>query len=220
MTKSPVKREIKQSSFAHQIITTGVPVSEKFRKIFGEKADTAKSEIQGLLNAGILRSSSSSWASSINVVSKKDGKYGLCGGYRKLNSSTAPDKYPPPLIQDAFKLLNKKSVFTTLDLKKAYHQIPMHRDDIQKTAITTPWSLYEYLVMPIGLKNATQTFQRYMNHIFKDLNFVFIYVDDIIIASKNPEQHRQHLHQVLQKLEDNSLTINIEKCNIGQPEVN
>lgn len=84
------------------------------------------------------------------MVRKKNNSWRLCGDYRKLNSITVPDKYAPPLIHSLFPLLHGKTIFSIIDLERAYHQIPMHQDDIQKTAITTPWGLYEYTVMPFG----------------------------------------------------------------------
>ncbi|XP_066600153.1 uncharacterized protein [Prorops nasuta] len=125
-------------NFAHRILTSGPPVTQRFRKLFGEKSAAGKAEIQLLLNNGILRPSSSPWSSPIHMVLKKDGTYRLCGDYRKLNSVTVPDMYPPPLMQDVFSTLHGKRIFSTIDLEKAYHHIPMHPDDIIKTAITTP----------------------------------------------------------------------------------
>lgn len=128
--------------------------------------------------------------------------------------------YPPPFIQDLFQRLPGKRVFTKLDLDRAYYQIPMHPDDIQKTAIITPWGLFEYVVMPFGLKNATQSFQRFMDSVFRDLDFVFVYIDDILIMSKNEAEHLQHLEIVFERLKAHSLSINNDKCVFGQTEVN
>ena len=113
----------------------------------------------------------------------------------------------------------EKNVFSTIDLEKAYNQIPVNKDSIAKTAIATPWGLYEYVGMPFGLKNASQTFQRYVDHIFRGLDFVFIYIDDIIVMSENEEQHRDHVQQVFQRLAEHKLTINVNKCNFGRKEV-
>lgn len=95
----------------------------------------------------------------------------------------------------------------------------MDEADIKKTAITTPWGLFEYLVMPFELKNATPTFQRKIDTIFRGMDFVFAYIDYMIIMSENKKQHRDHLRQVLKKLLDHSLTINVNKCTFGQQEV-
>lgn len=210
----------KRSSYAHKIVTNGQPVTAKARKLAGDKATAAKAEIHNSLEIGDLRPSSSNWASPIHLTPKKDNSWRMCGDYRKLNSITQPDKYPPPHIRNLFPLLHGKNIFSTIDLNKAYHQIPMHEDDIPKTAIITPWGLFEYVVMPCELKNATQTFQRFMDSVFRDLDFVFVYIDDILVMSNDQEQHEQHLRQVFQKLKDYSLSINPSKCHFGQPQVN
>lgn len=220
ITKSTPFKPKKSSDLEHHIITTGPPVTERYRKLFGDKAIAAKTEIQRLLDFEVIRPSSSAWASPIHLVKKKNGSYRLCGDYRKLNSVTVIDKYAPPLIQSLFLVTHGKQIFSTIDLDRAYNQIPVHDSDISKTAITTPWGLYEYLGMPFGLKNATQTFQRYMDYIFRGLDYVFIYIDDILIMSENDAQHRDHLQQVLQRLSDNNLSININKCTFGKSTVN
>ncbi|XP_066584056.1 uncharacterized protein [Prorops nasuta] len=216
VTQPSPKVKIGKTNFAHRIITTCQPVSQKFRRLFGEKAVAARREIQQLLDMGALRPSNSPWASPIHLVKKKDGSYRMCGDYRGLNAATVHDSYPPPLIHDVFPMLQGKTIFSTIDLERAFHQIPMHEEDIGKTAITTPWGLYEYLVMPFGLKNATQTFQRYINHIFRDLEFVFIYVDDILVMSDTEQQHQVHLEKVFERLQQNNFTVNLQKCNLGK----
>ncbi|XP_066591906.1 uncharacterized protein [Prorops nasuta] len=219
ITKPTGRPTLKDMSFAHRIVTTGPPVFERSRKIFGERAAAAKAEINALLEAGTLRPSRSPWASPIHVAPKKDGTFRVCGDYRRLNAITVPDKYAPPLIQDLFPLLHGKTVFSSLDLTKAYHQIPMAEEDVQKTAITTPWGLYEYVAMPFGLKNATQSFQRYINHVFRELEFVFVYVDDILVMSENKTQHETHLKAVFKVLKDSNLSINPHKCKLGREDI-
>ncbi|XP_066595495.1 uncharacterized protein [Prorops nasuta] len=219
ITKPNGKHILKESTFAHHINTKGAPVFERFRKIFGEKAKAAKAEIANLLDAGILQPSRSPWASPIHVVPKKDGSYRLYGDYRRLNAITVPDRYAPPLIQDIFPMLHGKTIFSSLDLEKAYYQIPITKEDVPKTAINTPWGLYEYLVMPFGLKNATQTFQRYIDHLFRGLDFTFVYVDDILIMSENETQHRNHLKAVFEILKESCLSINLSKFKLRKSEI-
>lgn len=204
---------------AHRILVTCQPIAERPRKLAGEKLIAAKAEIDFMLNQGILQPSSSPWASPIHLVKKKTGGWRTCGDYRKFNANTTPDRYPPPLIQDLFHRLSNKSIFTTLDLERAYYQIPMATEDVQKTAIITPFGLYEFLVMPFSLRNATQTCQRYIDSIFRDLNFVFCYIDDIIIMSQSTEEHLNHLRQVFNRLRRHRLTINVSKCVFIKPEV-
>lgn len=153
------------------------------------------------------------------MVEKSKG-WRLCGDYQRLNAVTQPDKYSPPHIQSLFPQLYGKKVFTTIDLERAYYQVPVHPDDIEKTAITTPWGLFEYVVMPFGLKNATQTFQRYMDGIFRGMDDVFVYIDDIIIMTENLSQHRERLREVFRKLQEHNLSINVSKCHFEKDEVN
>jgi len=96
----------------------------------------------------------------------------------------------------------------------------MAEEDIPKTAVTTPFGLFEFTTMPFGLKNASQTFQRYMNSTFQGMDFVFCYIDDILVASETPEQHRTHLRLVFEKLQEAGIIVNAAKCNFGTEEVN
>ena len=116
-------------------------------------------------------------------------------------------------------ILHGTKVYSTLDLKRAFYQIPLHPDDIEKTAVITPFGLYEYTVMTFGLRNAAQTFQRFADAALGDLSFVFVYIDDILIASPNLEIHKKHLQIVLERLQKFGLQLNLEKCAFGQPEV-
>lgn len=203
----------------HRIITTGQPTAERKRKLAGKKWIDARAEIQTMLNAGIIRSPESPYASPLHMQPKASGDWRPCGDYRKLNAQTVPDRYPAPLIQDLFPLLHGCAVFSTIDLLKAFNQIPMAEEDIEKTAIITPFGLFEFVVMPYGLKNASQTFQRFVDSIFRDLEFVFVYIDDIIVMSKNHAEHTNHLEIVLSRLRQHALTINPNKCVLGQSQV-
>ena len=119
-----------------------------------------------MLDAGIVRPSKSPWASPLHLVPKKNpGEWRITGDYRALNSITKPDRYPLPFIQSLSNKLHGGTVFSKIDLLKAYHQIPMSPDDIKKTAVTTPFGLFEYCFMPMGLRNAGSTFQRFIDSI-------------------------------------------------------
>lgn len=172
-----------------------------------------------MVDLGICRPSRSCWASPLHVVPKKNGEKRYCGDYRRLNAVTTPDKYPVPHIQDLLNSFHGASVFTTLDLVRAYHQIPMNPADIQKTAVVTPFGLFEFTKMQFGLCNASQTFQRYMDHIFRDLDFVTAYIDDLCISSKSMPEHIQHLKTVFERLKKYGLVINVDKCVFAQESV-
>jgi len=203
----------------HVIETTGPPVFAKARRLDAEKLRQAKAEFDKLEAAGIVRRSKSQWASPLHMVAKKDGTWRPCGDFRRLNLVTKRDCYPLPNIQDFSSRLHGCTVFSTIDLVKGYHQVPVAAEDVPKTAIITPFGLYEYLKMPFGLRNAAQTFQRLMDHLFSGLDFVFVYLDDILIASRTQEEHVHHLRQVFQVLQQAGLQINPEKCVFAAGEV-
>jgi hypothetical protein len=126
------------------------------------------------------------------MVPKPSGSWRPCGDYRRLNSATTPDKYPLPNLQDLSNFLNGSTIFSKIDLEKVYHQIPMQKSDIPKTAIITPFGLFEFLYMPFGLSNAAQTFQRLMDSLFCDFPFIFIYLDYMLIFSCSHSDHLGH----------------------------
>ena len=206
-------------SVQHVINTTGDPVSSKPRVLSPAKYEAVKAEFDKLLQLGVIQPSSSPWSSPLHAVKKADGTWRPCGDYRALNSKTKPDRYAIPNIQAFHHRLRGASIFTKLDLVKAYHFIPIAPEDVPKTAICTPWGSFEYLRMPFGLRNATSTFQRFIDSLFRDLPFVLAYVDDILVYSENSEQHEDHVRQVFRRLSDNGLRINPTKCEFSQPSV-
>lgn len=182
LTLPPVFNHLKteNSGVTHRIITKEQPVFSRPRRLNPEMLSVAKTEFENMLKLGICQPSSSPWASPLHMAKKKNGQWRPCGDYRRLNAQTIHDQYPVPHIQDFTQTLSGTTLFTVLDLTRAYNQIPIHPDDREKTAIITPFGLFEFNVMTFGLRNAAQTFQRYMNNIFGDLDFVFVYIDDIM----------------------------------------
>jgi hypothetical protein len=196
----------------HTIETTGRPVFAKARRLDPDKLRQAEAEFRELEAAGIIRHSDSSWLSLLHMVRKKDGSWRPCGDYRRLNLATTHDRYPFPTILDLSNELHGCKFFSCIDLVKGYHQIPMAAQDIAKTAIITPFDLFENLFMPFRLRKVAQTFQRFMDSLFKHLPFLFCYLDDLIIASHTLDEHNEHLRQIFTIIQENGLQINPAKC--------
>ena len=203
----------------HHIITSGRPVTAKFRRLDSAKLKAAREEFQRLELEGIVRRSDSDWASPLHMVMKSDGTWRPCGDFRRLNIISEADCYPLPNMADITSSLAGAQVFSKLDLKKGYHQIPVHPDDVKKTAIITPFGLFEFLRMPFGLKNAGMTFQRFMDRVLAGLPFILVYLDDILVASPDRQTHAVHLRLVLERLRDNGLVLNRSKCQFFRSEV-
>ena len=191
----------------------------KPRRLDEEKLKSAKRYFSEMEELGIIRRSSSPWASPLHVVPKADGSLRPCGDYRRLNQETEDDRYPLPHIHSFNTHLKGAKVFSKVDLTKGYHQIPMAAEDVCKTAIITPFGLFEFLRMPFGLKNSAQAFQRLMDSIFGDIPFAFVYLDDVLIASKSRQEHFVHLKQVFDLLQENGLAVNAKKCELGVDEL-
>jgi len=190
------------------------PIAKRpYRLSFAEQQELHK-QIQELLDQGYIRPSTSPWGSPVLFVKKKDGTMRLCVDYRALNDATVKDTFPLPLIDDIMNDTHGAKIFSKIDLAQAYHQIRMKDSDISKTAFTTKNGSYEYTVMPFGLCNAPSVFQRAITQALEGLIGItcVAYLDDILIYSKNEEQHDKHVREILDRLRANKLFAKPEKC--------
>ena len=204
----------------HVITTTCPhPVKAHYRRLDKDKLAAAEAEFLAMEQQGIVRRSKSNWASPLHMVRKKDGTWRPCGDYRQLNLATKPDLYPPPHMEDLSTKLEGMKHFTTIDLRKGYWQIPVAAKDVEKTAVITPFGLWEFLRMPFGLKNAGQTFQRFVDNILAGIPHVFVYMDDILVASPTAAEHKKDVQRVMEVLEQHGLVINREKCQFQKSQV-
>lgn len=199
----------------HHISTKGPPVFAKPRRLDPTKLDAAKKEFRMMEEMGIVRRSNSPWSSPLHMVRKPNGSWRPCGDFRTLNAATVPDRYPIPHVQDVTARLHGSRVFSKLDLVKGYFHIPVAEQDIQKTAIATPFGLFEFLRMPFGLRNAAQSFQRLMDLVLQDLDHVFVYIDDILIATPDTKSHIAVMRKVCERLCQHGLALNYSKCEFG-----
>ena len=163
-----------------------------------------KKQIRELLDQGYVQPSSSPWGAPVLFVEKKDGTQRMCIDYRSLNEVTIKNKYPLPRIDDLFDQLKGACVFSKIDLRSRYHQLRIRHSDIPKTAFVTRYGLYEFTVMSFGLTNAPAYFMYLMNKVFMEYldKFVVVFIDDILVFSKNEEEHEDPLRLVLQKLRE------------------
>ena len=182
-------------------------------------------QLDHMQSAGVIRPSSSPWASPVVMVRKKDGTHRFCIDYRQLNAVTKADTYPLPRIDDLLDQLGQCRFFSTLDLASGYWQIRVSPASREKTAFVTPQGLYEFLVMPFGLTNAPAVFQRLMQRLLMGLNpeagpdFVTVYIDDILVFSPTLEEHLINLQAVIRRIEEAGLKLKPSKCRFVCKEV-
>ncbi|GJR97390.1 putative reverse transcriptase domain-containing protein [Tanacetum coccineum] len=154
------------------------------------------------------------WEELVLFVKKKDGSFRMCIDYRELNKLTVKNRYPLPRIDDLFDQLQGSSVYSKIDLRLGYHQLRVRDEDIPKTAFRTRYGHYEFQVMPFGLTNAPAVFMDLMNRVCKPYldKFVIVFIDDILIYSRNEEEHANHLRIILELLRKEKLYAKFSKC--------
>ena len=129
-----------------------------------------------------------------------------------MNAQTVPDRYPISHIQDFTQRLAGSEVFSKIDLVRAYYQIPVEPSDVHKTTVATPFSLFNFTRTPFGLRNSGQTFQRFIDNVTRDLDFLFVYLDDLLVTSPNHRTHKKHLQILFTRLAEYGIIIGPEKC--------
>ncbi|GJR20134.1 putative reverse transcriptase domain-containing protein [Tanacetum coccineum] len=176
-------------------------------------------QLQELSDKGFIRPSSSPWGAPVLFVKKKDGSFRMCIDYRELNKLTVKNRYSLPRIDDLFDQLQGSSVYLKIDLRSGYHQLRVRKKDIPKTAFRMRYGHYEFQVMPFGLTNTPAVFMDLMNRVCKPYldKFVIVFIDDILIYSRNKKDHEEHLKLILELLKKEELYTKFSKCEFWIP---
>jgi len=223
MPPFPREREV-----AHRIeLEPGAqPPSKRPYRLNPLELDELKKQLEELTSRGYIQPSTSPYGAPVIFVKKKDGSMRLCVDYRALNAVTVKNSYPLPKIDELLDRLHGAKVFSKMDLAQGYHQVRVAESDIPKTAFRCQLGHFEFKVMPFGLCNAPSTFQALMNKVLRQhpggaalLEYVIVYLDDILIFSKTEEEHLQHLEEVCKRLQAESLFAKRSKCSFGMTEV-
>ena len=202
-------------------LTDEIPVNDAYRHLPRKLYDDVKTYLQDLIVNGWIQESKSAYASPIVCVRKKDGSMRLCCDYRSLNQKTVPDRHPIPRVQDLMDGLGGQKYFSTLDMAKAYHQGYIRADCRHMTAFSTPWSLYEWLRIPFGLKNAPAAFQRFIAQALTGLldRVCLAYLDDVLVYGVTFEESVRNLQTVLRRLKSKGVKLRVDKCEFCKTEV-
>nr|GFC56810.1 putative reverse transcriptase domain-containing protein [Tanacetum cinerariifolium] len=182
--------------------------------------DLAK-QLKELSDKGFIRPSSSPWGAPVLFVEKKDGSFRMCIDYQELNKLTIKNRYPLPRIDDLFDQFQGSSVYSKIYLRSGYHQLRVREENILKIAFRTRYGHYEFQVMPFGLTNALTVFMNLMNRVCKPYldKFVIVFIDDILIYSKDEKEHEEHLRRILELLKKEELYAKFSKCKFWIPKV-
>ena len=218
--KLPPEREVSHSI---PLIPGARPVFKPMFRYSPRELEAMKKEITKLLQQGLIEPSNSPWGAPLMLVPKKTpGQFRCVVDWRLLNSQTVRNAYPLPRVDDLFDKLHGITCMSSCDLLSGYFQIRISEEDRPKTAFRTPFGSYQFKVLGQGLTNAPAVFQQTINSVFRDKglgDYVLIYLDDLLIISKTPEEHLQHIESVLQTLKDANLFACLEKCHFNQAEV-
>ncbi|CAM5072922.1 unnamed protein product [Natator depressus] len=203
---------------AYHSIDTGNahPIKVQPYRVSPQAKTAIERETQDMLQMGVIRPSGSAWASPVVLVPKPDGEIRFCVDYHKLNAVTHPDNYPMPRTDELLEKLGRAQFISTLDLTKGYWQVPLDESAKETSAFTTHLRLYEFNVLPFGLRNAPATFQRLVDGLLAGLGeYAVAYLDDVAIFSDSWGKHLEHLQKVLERIREAGLTVKAKKCQIG-----
>ncbi|GJR56010.1 putative nucleotidyltransferase, ribonuclease H [Tanacetum coccineum] len=211
----------RQVEFQIDLVPGAAPVARAPYRLAPSKMKELSEQLQELSDKGFIRPSSSPWGAPVLFVKKKDGSFRMCIDYRELNKLTVKNRYPLPRIDDLFDQLQGSSVYSKIDLRSGYHQLRVREEDIPKTAFRTRYGHYEFQVMPFGLTNAPAVFMDLMNRVCKPYldKFVIVFIDDILIYSKDKKEHEEHLKAILELLKKEELYAKFSKCEFWIPKV-
>ncbi|GJW28537.1 putative reverse transcriptase domain-containing protein [Tanacetum coccineum] len=204
----------RQVEFQIDLVPGVAPVARAPYRLAPSEMKELSEQLKELSYKGFIRPSSSPWGAPVLFVKKKDGSFRMCIDYQELNKLTVKNRYPLPRIDDLFDQLQGSSVYLKIDLRSGYHQLRVRKEDIPKTAFRTRYGHYEFQVMPFGLTNAPAVFMDLMNRVCKPYldKFVIVFIDDILIYSKNKQEHEEHLKQILELLKKEELYAKFSKC--------
>ncbi|GKA45399.1 putative reverse transcriptase domain-containing protein [Tanacetum coccineum] len=207
--------------FQIDLIPGAAPVARAPYRLAPSEMKELSEQLQELSDKGFIRPSSSPWGAPVLFVKKKDGSFRMCIDYRELNKLTVKNRYPLPRIDDLFDQLQGSSIYSKIDLRSGYHQLRVREQDVPKTAFRTRYGHYEFQVMPFGLTNAPAVFMDLMNRVCKPYldKFVIVFIDDILIYSKDEREHEEHLKAILELLKKEKLYAKFSKCEFWIPKV-
>ncbi|GJR45239.1 putative reverse transcriptase domain-containing protein [Tanacetum coccineum] len=211
----------RQVEFQIDLILGAAPVARASYRLAPSEMKELSEKLKELSDKGFIRPSSSHWGALVLFVKKKDGSFRMCIDYQELNKLTVKNRYPLSRIEDLFDQLQGSNVYFKIDLRSGYHQLRVRKEDIPKTAFRTRYGHYEFQVMPFGLTNAPMVFMDLMNRVCKPFldKFVIVFIDDILIYSKNKKEHEEHLKAVLELLKKEKLYAKFSKCEFAFPMV-
>ncbi|GKE10727.1 putative reverse transcriptase domain-containing protein [Tanacetum coccineum] len=210
-----------QVEFQIDLMLGAAPVARAPYRLAPSEMKELSEQLQELSDKGFIRPNSSPWGAPVLFVKKKDGSFQMCIDYRELNKLTVKNRYRLPRIDDLFDQLQGSSVYSKIDLRSGYHQLRVREEDILKTAFRTRYGYYEFQVMLFGLINTPEVFMDLMNQVCKPYldKFVIVFINDILIYSKNNKEHKEHLKAILELLKNEELYVKFSKCEFWIPKV-